>query len=379
MSSGKQNDGERWVDCIATLGSNIERERYLPEAVRLIRRHRDVVLVAVSRFFESPSVGTSQDAPDFYNAAVLMSTKLRPKELRTELRRLESLLGRERTDDPHAPRTIDLDLVYYGDVVRDYADWSLPDQAALKDPYVAVSIADVAPDWVHPETGQTAYDIAASIDTRSVRLVPGFTLSSPHATRGPEDWDSRVELYAPRFEELVRHQLFEIGEDPDREGLIRTPLRVAKALDFLTSGYGTSLEEVVNNAIFDAEGAEEMVLVKDIEFYSICEHHMLPFFGKAAIAYLPDERIIGLSKLARIVDLFARRLQVQERMTNQIAEAVSKVLEPHGIAVVVEGRHFCMMMRGVQKQDSSTVTSSMLGTFKEDARTRAELLDLVTS
>jgi len=175
----------------------------------------------------------------------------------------------------------------------------------------------------------------------------------------------------------VRQQLVEMGEDPDRQGLARTPLRVAKALDFLTSGYSVSLDEVVNDAIFDAEGADEMVLVKDIEFYSMCEHHMLPFFGKAAVAYLPKGSIIGLSKVARIVDLYARRLQVQERLTNQVAHALDSILEPHGVAVVMEGKHLCMMMRGVQKQDSSMVTSAMLGTFKSDARTRSEFLNLI--
>jgi GTP cyclohydrolase I len=202
-------------------------------------------------------------------------------------------------------------------------------------------------------------------------------LSSPHYTRAPADFDDTSDVYAPRFESLVRQQLTELGEDPDREGLQRTPLRVAKALDFLTSGYTTSLDEVVNNAIFDAEGAQEMVLVKDIEFYSMCEHHMLPFFGKAAVAYLPKGSIIGLSKIARIVDLYSRRLQVQERLTNQVADAVGEILDPHGVAVVMEGKHFCMMMRGVQKQESSMVTSAMRGSFQNDARTRSEFLDLV--
>jgi GTP cyclohydrolase I len=135
--------------------------------------------------------------------------------------------------------------------------------------------------------------------------------------------------------------LEEIGEDPDREGLLRTPLRVAKAMDYLTSGYTTSLEDVVNNAVFDAEGAEEMVLVRDVEFYSMCEHHMLPFFGKATVAYLPKGKIIGLSKIARIVDVYARRLQVQERLTNQVADALDEILDPHGVAVIMEGQHLC--------------------------------------
>ncbi|HSG78175.1 MAG TPA: GTP cyclohydrolase I FolE [Acidimicrobiia bacterium] len=187
------------------------------------------------------------------------------------------------------------------------------------------------------------------------------------------------EVYDPEMESTVRAQLELLGEDPDREGLQRTPLRVAKAMDFLTSGYTTTLDDVVNNAIFDAEGAEEMVIVKDIEYYSLCEHHMLPFFGNAAVAYLPNSKIIGLSKVARIVDLFGRRLQVQERLTNQIADAMIEVLDPHGVAVVLEGSHFCMMMRGVQKQGSAMVTSAMRGSFKDSQRTRSEFMDHLKS
>ena len=148
-------------------------------------------------------------------------------------------------------------------------------------------------------------------------------------------------------------------------------------MDFLTSGYSTSLEEVVNNAVFEAEGAEEMVLVKDIEFYSMCEHHMLPFFGKAHVAYIPDEKIVGLSKIARVVEAYARRLQVQERMTIQIAEAIQEALQPKGVGVVIEARHFCMMMRGVEKQNSSATTSAMLGLFRSDSKTRSEFLSLI--
>ncbi len=184
------------------------------------------------------------------------------------------------------------------------------------------------------------------------------------------------EVYDPEFESLIRNVLLKLGEDPEREGLRRTPLRVAKALDFLTSGYQMSVEQVVRGAIFE-ESCQELVLVKDIEFYSMCEHHVLPFFGKAHVAYLPNEKIIGLSKVARIVDVFARRLQVQERLTNQIADALMQILEPHGVAVIMEASHFCMMMRGVQKQNSSTVTSAMRGSLRENARTRSELLDLL--
>lgn len=186
------------------------------------------------------------------------------------------------------------------------------------------------------------------------------------------------EVFDPAFEDLVYQMLAALGDDPDREGLKRTPLRVAKAMTFLTSGYNISVHDVIHGAIFN-EPCEEMVVVKDIEFYSLCEHHVLPFFGRAHVAYLPAGKVIGLSKVARLVDVFARRLQVQERLTNQIADALMDVLTPHGVAVTMEASHFCMMMRGVQKQNSSTVTSAMRGTFREDARTRAEFLDLTRS
>jgi len=175
---------------------------------------------------------------------------------------------------------------------------------------------------------------------------------------------------------LVRDLLKEIGEDPCREGLDRTPDRVAKALAYLTSGYHTSVSEVLNEAIF-SEPYDEMVVVRDIEVYSLCEHHLLPFFGKAHIAYLPAGRIVGLSKLARLVDMFARRLQVQERLTTQIAEALDQALRPAGVGVVVEASHFCMMMRGVEKQNSMAITSCMLGAFRDNRETREEFLHLI--
>jgi GTP cyclohydrolase IA len=175
--------------------------------------------------------------------------------------------------------------------------------------------------------------------------------------------------------ELVRRLLLRLGEDPTREGLQRTPLRVARSLLELTSGTDQSVEDVVGHGIFE-EDYSEMVLVKDIEFYSLCEHHLLPFFGKVHVGYIPDGRIIGLSKIPRLVDVFARRLQVQERMTSQIAAALEDVLAPKGVGVVVDAAHFCMMMRGVQKQNSSTLTSCLLGNFRSDSRTRMEFLDL---
>lgn len=184
------------------------------------------------------------------------------------------------------------------------------------------------------------------------------------------------ESYDPNFEALVREMLVGLGEDPDREGLKRTPQRVAKALHFLTSGRSTTVEEVLQDALFEEE-CNEMVVVKDIEFYSLCEHHILPFFGKVHVGYLPSGRVIGLSKVARIIDVYARRLQIQERLTSQVARALMEILAPKGVGVVVDASHFCMMMRGVQKQNSVTVTSAMLGTFREDNRTRAEFLDLI--
>ena len=178
------------------------------------------------------------------------------------------------------------------------------------------------------------------------------------------------------LEKLTQLTLVQIGEDPTREGLIDTPKRVAKALEYLTSGYQSNVDEVINNAVFE-DACDEMVLVKDIEFYSLCEHHMLPFFGRAHVAYLPQGRVIGLSKIARIIDVFARRLQVQERLTSQVADALMDALAPHGVAVVMEADHFCMMMRGVQKQNSSTITSAMRGSFKTDPSTRAEFMGLI--
>ena len=185
------------------------------------------------------------------------------------------------------------------------------------------------------------------------------------------DTSSRNAAYA----EHVREQISLLGEDPDREGLIKTPERVAKAMEFFTQGYAMSLGDVVGEALFQEEH-ENMVMVRDIELYSLCEHHLLPFFGKAHVAYIPHKRIVGLSKLPRIVDMFARRLQVQERLTEQVAKAIEEVLEPRGVGVVIEAYHMCMMMRGVEKQNSRTITSALRGVFRDDAKTRDEFLHL---
>ncbi len=178
------------------------------------------------------------------------------------------------------------------------------------------------------------------------------------------------------MQDAIRQLLAELGEDPGREGLRDTPRRVEKSLRFLTSGYEADVDAVINNALFSVE-YNEMVIVRDIDFYSLCEHHLLPFFGKCHVAYIPDGKVIGLSKIPRLVDVFARRLQVQERLTSQIAELIKDRIKPLGVAVVMEATHLCMAMRGVQKQNSVTTTSSMLGVFHEDARTRHEFLELI--
>jgi GTP cyclohydrolase I len=187
--------------------------------------------------------------------------------------------------------------------------------------------------------------------------------------------DSR---WSKEFEGLVHRELELIGEDPEREGLVRTPARVARAMKFLTQGYTSSAEEVIGSAIFNEEH-DNMIMVRDIELYSMCEHHMLPFFGKAHVAYIPNGKIVGISKIPRIVDVFARRLQVQERLTEEIAEGLCSVLHPSGVGVVIEAYHLCMMMRGVQKQNSKTITSALRGVFREDPKTRDEFLRLAHS
>jgi GTP cyclohydrolase I len=194
---------------------------------------------------------------------------------------------------------------------------------------------------------------------------------------------SAVKMMPPQHNDesiadLMQKLLLKIGEDPERQGLVRTPQRADKALRFLTSGYETDVQSIVNGALFD-EKCDEMVVVKDIEFYSMCEHHLLPFFGTMHVAYLPNNKVIGLSKIPRIVNMFARRLQLQERLTHQVAETLQEVLRPKGVGVICEARHFCMMMRGVEKQHSGTVTSAMLGGFRERKDTRDEFLSLVSA
>jgi len=179
-----------------------------------------------------------------------------------------------------------------------------------------------------------------------------------------------------KIEKLIRDLLEEIGENMDREGLLKTPKRVARSWEFFSRGYSQNIEDIINGAVF-SENANDMVIVRDIEFFSLCEHHLLPFFGKAHVGYIPNGKVIGLSKIPRIIDMYARRLQVQERLTHQIADAIKDVLDPKGVAVVMEGRHMCMQMRGVEKQNSFASTSAMAGQFKSSAETRSEFLSII--
>jgi GTP cyclohydrolase I len=212
-----------------------------------------------------------------------------------------------------------------------------------------------------------------------LQLLPRQEVKADHfeaTARNNHKEARRVQAENKRMRGLVRQILLELGEDPEREGLLRTPKRVDRALHFLTAGYHQNIDEILNGALFE-EKYNEMVIVKDIDFYSLCEHHLLPFYGKCHVAYIPNGKVVGLSKIPRIVDVFARRLQLQERLTTQIAKALMKALNPDGVAVVTEARHLCMMMRGVQKQNTVVTNSALLGIFHDDRACREEFMQLI--
>ncbi len=360
---------------VVALGSNVDSERNLPLAFSKMRRQAGVTVLRQSACYRTAPVHGI--GPEFLNAAALIDTTLSPGGLRRTLRAIEADMGRIRTGDRNAPRPIDLDVVLFEGFSGEVDGTRIPDPDLARHAHLAVPVADVVPDWEYPSAGTVLRTIADPFRTEvEVWMPTDMTRSGGHYASEQSMEAAVDEVYDPELESTVRTMLVQLGEDPAREGLARTPLRVAKAMDFLTSGYLGTLDEVVNNALYETE-TDEMVVVKDVEFYSLCEHHMLPFFGKAHVAYLPSKKIIGLSKVARIVDLFSRRLQVQERLTNQIADAMESVLAPVGVAVVMNGSHFCMMMRGVQKQGSSMITSAMRGGFRTNPSTRGEFMNLI--
>lgn len=397
------------------VGSNIEREKNYPDAVRRLREVGN--LVAVSPVYDTGAVGSDPTAPRFYNGAVWLDTPLSPHALRNALREIEYAMGRVRTADKNAPRTIDLDLVLYGEALIDDGELQIPDPSIFERGFMARALAHVNPDYVIPPDGPTLAELACRVRGKpgGVEEVPGVTLQvqemveksveermsmSEHKAfnaRGFEDdeWGSPMpEFETPRHlpemriasEKQVARQaiagavrtiLLNVGEDPEREGLLKTPERVAKAYDELLAGYNVDPVALINDAFFDTE-YHDMVVVKDIEFFSMCEHHMLPFFGKAHVAYIPEGKVLGLSKIPRIVEMYARRLQLQEKMTHEIADFIQELLHPRGVAVIVTGQHMCSMMRGVNKPDAKMVTQVMYGAF-QDREMRDQLNDRLRS
>lgn len=396
------------TDAYIFMGSNIERETNYPEAVKRLRALGTIV--AVSPVYETPAIrpdGAGEDAagetlPKFYNGAVRLDTELSPHALRNKLREMERGMGRVRTADKFAPRTIDLDLVLYGEAVIDDGELRLPDPYLFERPFMTRALAHVNPDYVVPPDGPTLGELACR-----VRGTRGEMVEIPEASEqvqqwvrtpvkervnmseykamnshgfGPGSWEandaerdassllSSFRVAPPddaarqAIEEAVRTILLNVGEDPTREGLLKTPERVARAYDELLAGYHVDPVAMINDALFETE-YQDMVVVKDIEFFSMCEHHMLPFFGKVHVAYIPDGKVLGLSKIPRIVEMYARRLQLQEKMTHEIADFIQDLLHPRGVAVIVTGQHMCSMMRGVNKPDAKMVTQVMYGDF----------------
>lgn len=389
-------------DAYIFIGSNVEREtNYLHAVTRLSELG---ALVAASPVYDTPALGDDPNAPRFYNGAVRLVTELPPRALRNALRKIECEMGRVRTADKFAPRTIDLDLVLYGEVKMDDGELTLPDPHLFERGFMARILAQVNPYYVIPPDGPTLAELAGhwrgerdemqeapavswQVQQWISKKVKGQTIMSDLQFRLPRpqddaEWNELLaEIETARvlpemrvaperqaaheaIADAVRTILLNVGEDPLREGLLKTPERVARAYDEILAGYTVDPAALVNGALFGV-AYHDMVVVKDIEFYSMCEHHMLPFFGKVHVAYIPDGQVIGLSKIPRIVEMYARRLQLQERMTHEIADFLQDLLRPRGVAVVVTGQHMCAMMRGVNQSASKMVTQVMYGEFQE--------------
>ncbi len=387
-------------DAYIFVGSNIERDKNYFDAVKRLRALGK--LVAASPVYDTLAVG-DDSLPRFYNGAVWLKTDLTPHALRNALRDIEHVMGRVRTTNKNAPRPIDLDVVLYGEAMIDDGELQIPDPNIFERPFMARALAHVNPDYVIPPDGPTLAELACRIRGKASEmpqvpqlseqvqtLVQKFsqerTLMPEHTSRvthgyAEEEWGKPMpELDAARplaegrvatdtdtahaaIADAVRTILLNVGEDPTREGLLKTPERVARAYDELLSGYQIDPVALINDAFFDTE-YHDMVVVKDIEFFSLCEHHMLPFFGKAHVAYIPEGQVLGLSKIPRIVEMYARRLQLQEKMTHEIADFIQELLNPRGVAVIVTGQHMCSMMRGVNKPDAKMVTQVMYGEFE---------------
>lgn len=361
---------DRLIQAFVGVGSNIEPRRNIQAA--LVRLARRVRVTGVSTFYRTPALDRP-DQPAFLNGVWRIETDLAPRALKLDvLRGIERSLGRVRTADRYAPRTIDLDLLLYGDLTVDEPDLRIPDPDIRKRPFIVVPLLELAPDLVMPDTGlppaRVARDPMPPGAGEALDADPDFT----------KVLQSKVRIMnEERVAELVRQLLIEIGENPEREGLLRTPIRVAKSMAFLTRGYSMSPRDIINEAIFESH-ANNMIIARDIEVYSLCEHHMLPFYGRCHIGYIAKRKVLGISKLARIVECFARRLQIQERLTAQIAKEIMESVDAQGVGVVMECRHLCMIMRGVEKQNSVMTTSSVLGSFLDDVATRTEFLNLIS-
>lgn len=365
-------------DVYLSLGSNVEPERHLSAAVALLDRFGAVL--RISSVYETKPVGTP-DQPVFLNAAVKLLTDLTLAEFQDKaVTWIENVLGRRRGEDPNAPRTIDIDVTLFNADAGMLAGRKIPDPKLLRHAFVAVPLAEIAPELIHPETGETMSRIARSMDSEHTIIGKRTDLSlDPPGRRPIDDTETgeRSELIGCEgIETAIRAILRSVGEDPDREGLIGTPDRIRRMYAELTRGYRMDPTVLINEALFEVD-YDELVIVKDIDYYSLCEHHLLPFFGQAHVGYLPRGKVLGLSKIPRIVEMYARRLQIQERMTRQIADFISETINPLGVAVVVEGVHMCSMMRGVKKDNVKMVTSSMLGGFRKSAKTRSEFMSLL--